>query len=149
MRKLPLRLATAADCQSVAQLGERTLRETFLEGLGIAYSERDLAVFVEASYAPAAFAAKIEDPTQAVWIIEQEGVVLAYANCGPCHLPHPEVRSNHCELYRLYVSRAAQGQGLGRRLLETTSAWLHERYPGPMWLGVWSGNLKAQSLYSA
>jgi ribosomal protein S18 acetylase RimI-like enzyme len=149
MRKLTLRLATDADCQTLAQLGERTFTETFLEGFGIAYSDHDLAVFIEASYSPHPFKAKIKDSAQAVWIFEQEGLALAYANSGPCRLPHSDARPGHGELYRLYVSKAAQGQGLGRRLLETTLVWLDGRYPGPVWLGVWSGNLKAQALYAA
>ncbi|RYE91924.1 MAG: GNAT family N-acetyltransferase, partial [Myxococcales bacterium] len=47
----------------------------------------------------------------------------------------------------LYVDQAAQGLGLGKEMLERALGWLEQRAPGPLWLGVWSGNLRAQRLY--
>ncbi len=148
MSEIILRRADARDAERLADLGQQTFRETFLDGFAIPYPPQDLADFVGATYAPAAFARKLADPRQATWLAEREGVALAYANAGPCTLPHPEVRPGHVELSRLYVRAAAQGAGLGRRLLETTLAWMQAQGPGPLWLGVWSGNLKAQQLYN-
>ena len=76
-------------------------------------------------------------------------MALAYANAGPCTLPHPDVEPSHVELHRLYVRRPARGLGLGGRLLATALAWMQAQGEGPLWLGVWSGNLKAQRLYAA
>ena len=50
-------------------------------------------------------------------------------------------------LYQLYVRNCAQGLGLGRALLDVALDHLATHRPGPVWLGVWSGNLKAQSVY--
>ena len=47
------------------------------------------------------------------------------------------------------MRRAAQGLGLGRRLLATALAWLGATYPGSLWLGVWSRNERAQAVYAA
>ena len=68
---------------------------------------------------------------------------------GPCTLPHPDVRPGHAELQRLYVLDDAQGQGLGRRLMDVALGWMQAGSPGPQWIGVWSGNAKAQRLYAA
>ena len=149
MAGIILRRACAEDAEALAKLGEATFRETFLEGFAIPYPREDLARFVAATYAPAAFARKLADAGQATWLAEQEGRALAYANAGPCGLPHPDVQPGHAELHRLYVLRSAQGLGLGRLLLETALAWMQARGAGPLWLGVWSGNLRAQSLYAA
>ncbi len=146
--KIMIRRATYEDCDTLAVLGERTFKETFVEGFAIAYSADDLAQFVAQSYAPEVFAAKLADPAQALWLAFAGDEPVGYANAGPCRLPHPEVHQRHGELYRLYLSQAQQGLGLGHRLMEAALAWLEYDYPGPLWLGVWSGNLKAQAFYA-
>jgi len=143
-----IRRARPDDCDMLAVLGEATFRETFVEGFAIAYSADDLAQFVAQSYAPEVFAAKFADPTQALWLAFAGDEPVGYANAGPCRLPHPDVQPHHGELYRLYLSQGQQGRGLGRGLMETALAWLMREYPGPLWLGVWSGNLKAQAFYA-
>ncbi len=148
MPEITLRRADAADAGTLTMIGRQTFRETFLEGFAIPYPPEDLASFMEANYTQAAFERKLADARQATWIAEEDGSALAYANAGPCHLPHPDASPTDVELNRLYVLRAAQGSGLGRRLLEATLGWMMAQGPGPLWLGVWSGNLKAQDLYS-
>jgi ribosomal protein S18 acetylase RimI-like enzyme len=32
--------------------------------------------------------------------------------------------------------------------MDAALAWLQRDGPGPLWLGVWSGNLKAQAFYA-
>ena len=149
MHAVTLRRATPADAQCLAALGLQTFRETFLDGFAIPYPPSDLASFVEATYTPSAFIAKLADPLQASWIAERGGEALAYACAGPCTLPHRDARPADLELSRLYVLGHAQGEGLGQRLLETALSWMQARTPGPLWIGVWSGNLKAQRLYAA
>ncbi len=143
-----MRRATPDDCDILAALGERTFKETFVEGFAIAYPADDLAEFVAQSYAPEVFAAKLADPAQALWLAFVGETPVGYANVGPCRLAHPEAKPHHGELYRLYVSQDQHGRGLGRRLMETALAWLDRDGPGPAWLGVWSGNLKAQAFYA-
>lgn len=144
-----LRRAAPADAERLAAIGLETFRETFLEGFSIPYPPQDLSVFVSATYTPAAFGMKLADPLQATWLAEGPGgEALAYANAGPCTLPHPDARPAHAELSRLYVLSSAQGRGLGRHLLETALEWMGAQAPGPLWIGVWSGNLKAQRLYA-
>ena len=149
MAEITLRRANASDADRLAEIGDSTFRETFLDGFAIPYPPEDLSRFMAANYAPAAFARKLADPRQASWLAEREGVAQAYANAGPCVLPHPDACPEHAELHRLYVLRSAQGLGLGRRLLDAALAWMTARGAGPQWLGVWSGNLKAQKLYAA
>ncbi len=148
MLEITLRRAGPADAEALLQLGRQTFRETFLEGFAIPYPPEDLAAFMAETYTRAVFDRKLADARQATWVAERRGAALAYANAGPCHLPHPDVRPGDIELNRLYVVRSAQGLGLGRRLLETALGWMEAQGPGPLWLGVWSGNLKAQALYA-
>jgi RimJ/RimL family protein N-acetyltransferase len=65
----------------------------------------------------------------------------------PCHLDHPDVTAGCGELWRYYIRREHQGQGLGAPLLAAALDWLEA--PGRrVWLGVWSENHGAQRLYA-
>lgn len=145
-----LRRARPEDADALSALKLATFRETFLEGFGIAYPPQDLLRFEAEVYASARIRAEIEDQSHATWVCEgTDGTLLAYAHAGPCKLPHPDVTRASGELYQIYVKRAAQGMGLGPRLLAVSLDWLREAYPGPQWLGVWSGNDRAKAFYGA
>jgi len=145
-----IRPARPDDVSALADLKLATFRQTFLgEGFGIPYPPADLAAFEAASYALPAIAAELADSGKQSWVAEADGRLLGYAQVGPCKLPHADARPEHGELYQLYVMREAQGRRLGKMLLEAALAHLAEQRPGPVWLGVWSGNDKAQAVYAA
>lgn len=148
MTAAPLRRATVDDAEALARLGRQTFVETFVEEFAIPYPEDDLITFLEGSFAVDAVRDRLADPDEPHWVVEEAGELVAFARCGGCKLPHPEASPTHAELTGLYVARAAQGRGLGRALLEVALAWMEGWSAGPLWIGVWSGNLKAQRLYA-
>jgi len=145
-----IRTPAPGDADALAALKLETFRESFVEGgFAIPYPADDLAAFESANYSPAKVAAEIADSGRATWIAESGGRLLGYAQVGPCKLPHPEASPEQGELYQLYVRSEAQGMGIGKRLLAVALEHLGVTRPGPVWLGVWSGNEKAQALYRA
>jgi GNAT superfamily N-acetyltransferase len=144
-----IRPARADDAPALAALGRATFIDTFIEGFGIPYPPEDLAQYLEATFSVAVTRKKLLDPQEAWWVAERDGELIAFANTGPNTLPHPEGRPGHAELRRLYVSKHAQGTGLGTKLLKVALEWMEAHTDGPLWIGVWSGNLKAQKLYAA
>ena len=144
-----LRAAGADDAAPLAGLKLAAFRETFIEGFAIPYPPYDRARFEQTSYSLATVAAELGDPEKATWVVEADGALLGYAHVGPCKLPHPEVGAWAGELYQLYLLKSAQGLGLGKQLMDIAFAHLAATRPGPIWLGVWSGNLKAQAFYAA
>jgi ribosomal protein S18 acetylase RimI-like enzyme len=142
-----IRSASPDDVERLAALKLETFRETFLDGFAIPYPAEDLAVFEQASYSPAAIAAELADRNRASWVAETGQRLIGYTQVGPCKLPHPEASPGDGEIYQLYVRAEAQGLGLGKRLLAIAIRHLDETRPGPIWLGVWSGNNKAQQVY--
>jgi GNAT superfamily N-acetyltransferase len=139
------------DAPALAALGRRTFIETFVaeDGFAIPYPKADLAPFLEASFGVEATISRLGEPGAAWWVADRDGDLLAYANVGPNGLPHPEAQAGDVELRKLYVSRDAQGLGLGTRLLTEALAWMAANTLGSQWIGVWSGNAKAQKLYGA
>lgn len=149
MTEAVIRPAVDADADALAVVGRQTFIDTFVDGFGVPYPADDLQVFFDASFTAEAIRSKLKEPGAAWWVAERDGEMLAFANAGPNTLPHPEARPSHTELRRLYVSKAAQGLGLGTKLLAIALDWMEANTDGPLWIGVWSGNLKAQKLYAA
>ena len=149
MTEIVIRPARLDDAAALGALGRQTFVDTFVEGFGIPYPEADLKAFLDASFDPEPTRKKLAEPCCAWWVAERNGELLAFANAGPNGLPHPEARPEHMELRRLYVSKAAQGLGLGTKLLTLSLDWMKAHTQGSLWIGVWSGNEKAQRLYAA
>ena len=139
---LGLRRATAADADTLAEVGQSTFVETF----GAMYSPKDLADFLETEQSPERYRAWADDDRYALWIAEDGDRALGFALAGPCALPHPDVTPGCGELKRIYMRREAQGTGIGTRLMNAALGWLST--PGrDLWIGVWSENFGAQRLY--
>ena len=143
-----VRDAHSGDVEALAVLKRATFRETFLDDFAIPYPPADIATFEAESYAATRIAAELTAPAHRTWVAEaHDGALLAYAHVGPCKLPHPDLRPGEMELYQLYVRRTGQGMGLGRELLATAMSHLGDAER--VWLGVWSGNTRAQAIYAA
>ena len=147
-----LRHATDADDVALSQFNQQVIRETFVDGFAVPFDENDLESYFRKTVSPELFANKITDPQQEIWLVEDKTTneFVAFANVGPCSIPHPDVSVREDgELYRLYVRRDRQGYELGQTLMNVALSWLEERFAGrPIWLDVWSGNLKAQKFYT-
>ncbi|WP_322086371.1 GNAT family N-acetyltransferase [Burkholderia sp. BCC1999] len=144
-----IRVATLADAAPLADLKRDTFRETFLQdGFGIDYPPNDLAAYEARSYSVATVSEQLIDPQCRTWVAEgDDGTLVGYALAGPCKLPHPEVAAGSGEIHQIYLRRGTQGTGAGRALFDAALDYLADERPGPVWLGVWSGNAKAIAFY--
>lgn len=146
-----IRRAGLADASALAALKRQTFRQTFVDGpLDMGYSEENLTQFEAENYSEQAVTAQLRDPLRVQWVVEAaDNMLVAYAHAGPCKLPHEEAKPHYGELYQLYVANSCQRMGIGGLLLDTVLGWLAEAMPGPVWLGVFSGNHRAQAMYAA
>ena len=145
-----VRIATLDDIALISALATRTFRETFVEDFAMPYTTSDLATHERESYGVDAISGYLREPEYRHFIAEGDdaddvrGRALGYALAGPNGLPHADHCDGDGELKRIYVVREAQGTGAGRALFDAALEWLGDRR---VWLGVWSGNLRAQRFY--
>jgi ribosomal protein S18 acetylase RimI-like enzyme len=149
MMDVQIREARPQDAEAIGRLGRQTFLDTFVEGFGIPYPAKDLETYLNDSFSPAAMTTKLAEPEAVWWVAETDRGLIAFANAGPNTLPHPRASREHAELRRLYVDRSAQGLGIGSRLLAESLDWMQAHTAGPLWIGVWSGNRRAQALYAS
>ncbi|KEZ07058.1 acetyltransferase [Burkholderia sp. MSh2] len=144
-----IRVATLSDAVPLAELKRDTFRETFLQdGFDLGYPPDDLAAYEAHTYSVEAVTAQLADPQYRTWVAESDdGGLVGYAHAGPCKLPHPEVADGSGEIHQIYLRRSTQGTGAGRALFDSALDYLAAERPGPVWLGVWSGNAKAIAFY--
>eukprot|EP00047_Mylnosiga_fluctuans_P016150 m.52239 g.52239 ORF g.52239 m.52239 type:complete len:194 (-) comp6364_c0_seq1:195-776(-) len=147
---LSLRRAVPAEAAALSALKIKAFRETFYDGgFRIPYPPAELEKFLNEGYTPDKVLEELKETQHATWVVATEdGTLVAYAHAGPAKLPHADVRETHGELYQLYVLDTHQALGLGRQLLDASLAWLRASFSGPRWLGVWSGNIRAQNVYA-
>lgn len=139
---------TAADIPALSDLAVDTFTETF----GHLYPPDDLQAFLNKHYTPEALAAEMAEAGQ-FWrmIVDDSGAAVAYLQCAPVGLPHPDARPDReGEIKRLYVRASAQGIGLGKQLMHLALAHFAAQYgDAPQWIGVWSENRRALGLYGS
>lgn len=156
-----IREAAPSDAAALSALKRATFRATFVDpaplGFGVPYPPDALAAFEDESYSEAVvledLRKRAEGGRTRTWVAhdDESGRLLGYVRAGPCALPHADARDGDGELKQLYLVREAQGHGLGRRLMAVAMAYLQAEFeasPGcRLWVGVWSGNFRAQRFY--
>jgi len=141
---LAIRRAEPGDAAALSRIAMQTFTDTF----GHMYPDEDLQDFLRTNYAVAEWTRQLSDDTYAVWLLEDDGDAVGYAQAGPCGLPHADVTPDDGELKRLYVLSRASNSGWGGRLFEQALEWLQRDGPRTIWISVFSQNLGAQRFYA-
>ena len=88
----------------------------------------------------------LQDETQAVFVYENAGEVVAFTNLGPCR---DEDKPATAELMTLYALPEVWGRGVGRALWQADLAALRARDYREVTLWVLDGNERALRFYHA
>ncbi|MFD2263240.1 GNAT family N-acetyltransferase [Lacibacterium aquatile] len=86
----------------------------------------------------------LEQPSRGGWVLETDGAVTGFGDCGPNHDPMLE---SDGEINSLYLLQSAQGQGAGRGLMEVMLRALATGGYATAGLWVAKGNTGACGFY--
>ncbi|ART63810.1 GNAT family N-acetyltransferase [Kushneria marisflavi] len=134
-----------ADALKVADIGRETYRQTF-EGL---YAPEVMTQYLDRAFAPDVVAGELEQPKSAFWLLEVDDQVAGYLKMNQGDAQTESQEEDGIEIERIYLLKAFQGRGLGRRLFDRAIAFARSSGSHFVWLGVWENNHQAIGFYTS
>ena len=138
-----IRIAETADAESLAQLAEKTFRDTF-ESFN---TEEDMRLHCSQSYGPRIQAKEISSPNIVSLLAEFQGNVVGFAQLRLEAAPPFVPGQNPGEILRLYVDNPWHGKGVAQSLMSASLDELQSKGCDGTWLGVWEHNPRAIAFY--
>jgi ribosomal protein S18 acetylase RimI-like enzyme len=140
---MSIREATEGDAADLAQLAERTFRDTF------AGSNRaeDIDVHCRNTYGANIQALEIKDPRRTTLLCHAGDRLIGYGQLRWSDAPACVVASTSVEIQRLYVDVPWHGKGASHALMASLLKRAIVGGADVAWLGVWEKNPRAISFY--
>lgn len=128
----------------LAEFGARTFREAFEAD----NTAEDMRLHLESAWSPRKQLAEIRDPDiDTLVLTDAAGRWMAFAQLRAGKVSAGVPPEGSIELWRFYVDKPWQGQGVAQRLMSAAKHRARERGAASIWLGVWERNARAQAFY--
>jgi len=169
--KVIYRIAVPDDAAELSIFAKKTFTDTFFVPCG--YTEKDLQAYLDKSYEPHHWVEHMNQPDKCLMVAYAEPVAVIDASvgavappppparmigyslvAGPMDLPVPcdklsaDDKARSGEVVKLYVCPSTFGTGVAQQLMDCGLVWLLARFPGDVYLSVWSQNYRAQGFYN-
>jgi ribosomal protein S18 acetylase RimI-like enzyme len=141
---LEIRRATAGDVDALVAVAGQAFREAY-EGLD---DPADIEDYVATSLTPAYFAPHVGAAPSRLFLAHVGGALVGYALVTRSAPPACVTGPAPVELARLYLVRAALGQGHGDELMRSSIAAARELGGQTLWLSVYDRNVRAVRFYA-
>ena len=138
MRRFSISPATGADLFALRDLARRTFMETYAGAIAAG----ELEAYVEAAFEPERLLVELTDERCHLFLARVGHEAVGYLKA---RVPGPG--ETGVEVERLYVDRAHQGMGTGRRLMERALELAAETDAGHLRVSVWEENDAAIGFY--
>lgn len=140
-----IRPITTADLPELQRISRITFKDTFDH----CTPPDDMARFLEEAYALDVLEKQLNNPESFFYFIEVAGTPAGYLKLNIGSAQVEAMTQKDLELERLYILPEFQGEGLGKELMNFAHERARELGKERMWLGVWEGNVRAQTLYKS
>lgn len=138
-----VRPAELLEAKKLALLAEKTFKDTFADQ----NSAEDIKAYCERAYNEEVQAAEIMSPEYITLVVDNDGVLIAYAQLRLGDQPECVSEQPAGEIQRLYVDKSWHGKGVAHKLMAVCLETFKKYNAHGVWLGVWENNAKAQSFY--
>lgn len=141
--KVRVRPAGPEDAPWLAELAERTFRETYTAH----NTPENMEAYVAGHFGADRQAAELRDPAMTTLVAEVGGRPAGYGQLLRSQPPPSVVEPEPLEILRFYVDRSWHGQGVAQTLMAETFAAARAAGARTLWLGVWERNERAIAFY--
>lgn len=142
--RIHIRLADARDHGLLAELGERTFRDTFARD----NTPDDMAAYLASSFSPEIQAAELADPATTYLIAVAEAAAVGYARLVRGPAPACVSTDRPMEIRRIYSVADWIGRGVGSALMRASLDESARQECDAIWLDVWEKNASAIAFYT-
>ena len=140
---MQVRPASPADAPWLAELAERTFRETYTAH----NTPENMAAYVAGHFGADRQAAELRDPAMTTLVAEVAGRPAGYAQLLRSQPPSSVTGPAPVEILRFYVDRPWHGLGVAQTLMAAALAAARAGGARTAWLGVWERNERAIAFY--
>ena len=141
--RVAIRLGTAGDATSLAELAARTFQETFAAD----NRPEDMALHVARAYGTSQQQKELLDPDITTLLVEIDSELAGYAQVRSGVVPECVTGESPIELWRFYVAQSWHGRGVAQALMQQVELEASRRGGRTLWLGVWEHNARAKAFY--
>ena len=141
--KVHVRPAGPEDAPWLAELAERTFRETYTAH----NTPENMDAYVAGHFGADRQAAELRDPAMTTLVAEVGGTPAGYTQLLRSQPPPSVIGSVPLEVLRFYVDRAWHGQGVAQTLMAHAVVTARAAGASTLWLGVWERNERAIAFY--
>lgn len=138
-----IRAGAASDAAALAELAERTFRETFAAD----NRPEDVALHIAHAYGVGQQYRELVDEDIATLLVEVDGQLAGYAQLRTGAAPACVTGDAPVELWRFYIAQPWHGLGVAQALMRRAEAEAYGRGGRTLWLGVWERNERAKAFY--
>ena len=143
---LSIRVAQGQDAEAIAYLSIQTFRDTFETNSNTA----DIESYLQSHFQTEQISAEIADNKNTFLLVctKDSSEPIGYAKLRVGKTESCITGANPIELERLYVDKAAIGQGIGAKLMQDCLDRAIAQNHDTVWLGVWEENQRAIQFYT-
>ncbi|HLQ41135.1 MAG TPA: GNAT family N-acetyltransferase [Tetragenococcus sp.] len=123
--------------------------ETFVATYQADNSRKNLNDYIKKQLSTKQLSKEMTLPDSTFYFLKKEAELLAYLKINTEMAQTEEIGSTEksLELERIYIAKKAQGQGLGRFLIDQVTSIATDLKKERIWLGAWEHNYKALAFY--
>jgi diamine N-acetyltransferase len=142
-RRIVVGTATLDEAPLLAELGERTFRDTFAAD----NTEADMAAYLSGAFGVEIQRRELADPASSFLVATVDGVPAGYAQLRTGNAPAGVSGENVIEIGRFYSDKPWIGAGVGPALMQACIDAAVSLGHDVIWLDVWERNPRAIAFY--
>ena len=143
MNEIEVQLVQKADLLTLQEISRQTFFDTFAE----VNTPADMQQYLEENLSIEQLTKEWMHPSTTFYFVKQQDEVLAYLKINEADAQTEQRNEPSLEIERIYVRQSAQGQGIGKFLLDFSIQVTKDKHLNLIWLGVWEHNQKAIQFY--